>query len=64
MANTPSTNWKNKTVFETSQGRKYEVLGGPWADNHGVMYAMRDLDDNVAVLLSERLIETWTVVNP
>lgn len=59
-----STDFKNKTVFETSYGRRYEVLAGPFGDNVAVWYTMRDLTDNVVTLQTERQIEGWQVVNP
>lgn len=60
MANTPSTNYAVGDEFETSYGRKYTILGGPWGDNAAVWYAVLDQTDTLVGLQTERRLEGMT----
>lgn len=49
--------------LETSYGRRYRVLAGPFVcNNSGVVYATKDLHDEVVELKTEDLLEGLTEV--
>lgn len=57
MAFEPSTKFKTGQEFVTSYDRKYTVLGGPWGDNAAVWYVVKDGNDGLVRLITERALE-------